>query len=109
MQEIRGRIREEDTRQKGVPEVVILRMSMESQSESEIAKERSGVDGAVERIIAFITDKHSRGARGRMGTVGMGGGIVGTVGSVSRRGHEPARPCSSGPPDLRLLCFELYQ
>lgn len=39
-------------------EVVVVRMLMESQSEPEVVEESGGIDGAVERVIAFVTDEH---------------------------------------------------
>lgn len=59
-------------------DVVITRVPVESQSEPEIVKERGSINGAVERVAAFVRDKHQSGARGRTRMVGRRGGIVGT-------------------------------
>lgn len=41
-----------------MPEVVVVRVPMESQSEPEVVEESGRIDGAVERVIAFVTDEH---------------------------------------------------
>ena len=46
------------TRCKRMPEVVVVRVPMESQSEPEVVEESGRIDGAVERVIAFVTDEH---------------------------------------------------
>ena len=47
-----------ETSSKGMPEVVIVRVLMESQSKPEIVDESSSVDGTVERVVALVADKH---------------------------------------------------
>ena len=46
-----------------MPEMVIMRVPMEGESESEVVKERSGIHGAVERVITFVRDKHQPSTR----------------------------------------------
>ena len=83
-----------------MPKVVILRMPMESQSTSEIMKERSGIDGTVERVESFVRDKHYPSACGRVRVVGMRGGIVGTELRPARRWTRLSPSYSSGLSDL---------
>jgi len=47
-----------ETSSKGMPEVVIVRVTMESQSKPEIVEESGSIDGTVERVVALVTDKH---------------------------------------------------
>ena len=91
------------TRSKRMPEVVILRMPMKSQSKSEIMKERSSIDRTVEWVVSFVADKHYLSARGRVRVVGMRGGIVGTeLRLPARRWTRLSPPYSSGLPDHHL-------
>ena len=95
-----------------MPEMVVMRVPMEGPSEPEIVEERSSVHRAVERIVAFVREKHQPSTRAE----GRGRGW-----RVERRNRGNGAPLpaermnplvsvsSSGPPDLRLLGFGVYQ
>ena len=72
-----------------MPEVVVVRVSVESQSEPKVVEESGSVDGTVERVVAFVTDKHRPGRMGGPGE-GRGRGWSGAVGTELRGKGEPA-------------------
>ena len=52
-----------ETSSKGMPKVVIVRVTMESQSKPKIVEESGSIDRTVERVVALVTDKHLVGVR----------------------------------------------